>query len=136
MDRGNRGPVSKRNVRRVGQKAISVGRTHSVLERKLGITTVAPKPERRGLKINYNFKLWHAALPLAIIFIVGGVYGYQEYTQAQTIAAQQRAHDEEIKRREAVASQEESCRKQKMAAKADQIGTITYAQLYNDECTY
>jgi hypothetical protein len=127
--------VVKRNVRRVGQKAISVGRTHTVLERKLGIVTAVPAPQKR-LKINYAFKRWHAAVPLAILLIIGGTYGYQKYTHSQAVAAQQRAHNEEIKRREAVASQEESCRRQKMAAKADKIGTITYADLYNGECWY
>ena len=134
MDRGYRGPVLKRNVRRVGQKAISVGRTHSVLERKLGIANAPEKTPRR--KINYTFNILHVAVPLVIIFIVGGFYGYDQYTKAQTIAAEKRAHDEEIKRRESVASQEEACRRQKMTAKAGEIGKITYDELYNDECTY
>lgn len=132
MDRGKRGPTASRTTRRVGQKAISIGRTHNVIERKLGIV----KPVKKTRLPKYNFKLWHFLAPAAITLVIGGVFGYQQFTIAQKAAAAKQAHDEEIKRKESVAAQEESCRKQKMTSNADKIGTITYAELYNGECTY
>lgn len=67
------------------------------------------------------------------LIVIASSFGLQLYG-AQAAKAEQAA--EQIRQEKAVADSKiaEACRRQKVKEKADQIGTITYEQLYDGAC--
>lgn len=128
MLRENVPPRSTRpNVKRIGKKAMMIYRTSSILEKKL-----TPAKQRRKLpQISWRPSRRQYIIA-AIILVVGLVaascyiFWRVEHDKAGRAAEQvqlERARDASVKSNE--------CRKQKAAAKADQLGKITYDELYD-----
>ena len=119
--------VYRVNKRRIGKKAMTLCRTALVLERKLA---AVPKPQRK-LAIMWRPTRLHYAL-FASVAVLGmiGTAGYTYYQQQQSIVHQAATKVAEERAREASANSDE-CRKQKVAAKADLIGKVTFDELYD-----
>jgi hypothetical protein len=114
-------------MRRIGKKAMSIYRTSVLLEKKLA--TRAPgriarlvhwRPTRRQYVI--------AAVILMVGFIASAGYLYWSGEQDKVRRA---AEQVQIERERQASIKSNECRKQKLAAKADQLGKITYDELYD-----
>lgn len=125
-------------IKRIGQKAISCGRVHSAIEARLPATKAASSKKRKVPKISFRIpQLSYIQLGFlgaaCVVLLVSGVGYYfydREQDKARAVAEQQKLElDREA---EKIASE---CRRKKAAEKADQIGLLTYDQLYDyDEC--
>ncbi|HRC28566.1 MAG TPA: hypothetical protein PKV96_04240 [Candidatus Saccharimonas sp.] len=115
------------NMRRIGKKAMSIYRTSVLLEKKL-----VPVKVRRTL----HMPTWRPSrrqyVIAAIILVVGLVssigYLYWKGEQDKALRATEQVQQERARQASAKSNE---CRKQKLAAKADQIGKITYDELYD-----
>jgi hypothetical protein len=128
MDRGNLRGDTRRDFRRIGRKALASGKTLALLEAR------SPAPASRSF--SYRFKRWHALVPLAIILVVGSIWGAQAYMHAQQIAKQEATAAAETERARSVSKKAEACRQEKVQANADKVSTMTYDQLYGKSCDY
>lgn len=125
-------------IKRIGQKAISCSRVHSAIEDCMpsvksaaGKKRILPKIHLRMPRFTF-FRL--AILGAASIVLVAGAAGYYYYDleQEKTRAIAEEAVRKRNTEIEKIASE---CRRQKAIEKADQIGLLTYDELYDyDEC--
>lgn len=130
MNTAQQSGVNRRDFRRIGRKMLSSGRTLALIEARV------PQPQKRRLP-SYHFRRWHAAVPLAIILVVGGVLGAQAFMHAQAEAKQKAAAAAANAHARSVQSKAETCRQQKVQEKSAAIGTLTYDQLYdNGACDF
>ena len=115
------------NKRRIGKKAMTLCRTSLLLERKLA---AVPKL-RRKLTISWRPTRVHYAL-FASFAVVGmlGTAGYAYYQQQQTESLQAAAAVAEDRAR-AASQKSDDCRKQKVAAKSELLGKVTFDELYD-----
>ena len=115
------------NRRRIGKKAMALSRTSLLLERKMN---AAPKQRRKVAFIWRPTRVHYALFAGLVVFFMIGTAGYAYYQQQQAKERQAAAKVEEERAR--VASQKsDECRQQKVAAKADLIGKVTYDELYD-----
>lgn len=119
----------QRDFRRIGRKALASGRTLVLLEARVEPETTA--------KRRFKFQRWHLAIPIAIIVILGGVFGGNAFLHAQAIAKQKAEAAAQNAHARAVSAKAEACRQNKMKEKSAAIGTLTYDQLYdNGACNF
>ena len=117
---------------RLGRKAMACGRMQSVIETKLGA-----KSDRRKRSFSFS-SLRPSKLQVAILvslLMLGGVGtgGYMIYANRQ--AEQQRLVEKARLEREKIASEKAAqCRAKVASAKTDQIGKVTYDELYGSSC--
>ncbi|QQS22130.1 hypothetical protein IPM09_01120 [Candidatus Saccharibacteria bacterium] len=128
MLRGNVSPRPHRpNIKRIGKKTMSIYRTSALLEKK----SVQNKP-RRTLRLPSWRPSRRQYIIATTILVFGlmssGAYLYWRGEQDKASRAAERAQQERA-RQASIKSNE--CRKQKLAAKADQLGKITYDELYD-----
>ncbi|MFZ1258375.1 MAG: hypothetical protein WAQ25_02800 [Candidatus Saccharimonas sp.] len=119
--------VQQLRARRIGKKAIVCGRTLTAIERKL------PKPKKRRtpkLPVIRMTRARYAGLIGALLLTIGGTGGYMAYSSFR--ANQQRiAEQEKVERDRKASIKSNECRQQKLAAKKEQLGKITYDELYD-----
>jgi hypothetical protein len=128
MDMGHSRGVARRDFRRIGRKALASGRTLALLEAR------NPTPKSRRWK--YSFKRWHAAVPIILLLLVGGIYGVQAYMHSQQVARENAAAAAQTVHAQSVSKKEEACRQSKVQANAAKVNTMTYDQLYGNSCDY
>ncbi len=128
MDRGRNSSASRRDFRRIGRKALASGRTIALLETRASAA--------KSRKWEYSFKRWHALVPLAMILLIGGVWGSQTFIHAQQAAKAQATAAAETARAQSVAEKAEACRQAKVQENAATIATMTYDQLYGTSCNF
>lgn len=125
-------------IKRIGQKAMSCGRVQTALEARMPKQVSKAKKNRKRPRISFTMPvLSHLQLGIlgaaCVVLLVSGVgyyFYYQEQDKQRAVAEQRRI--EQDRAAEKIASE---CRRQKAAEKADQIGLLTYDQLYDyDEC--
>jgi flagellar biosynthesis/type III secretory pathway M-ring protein FliF/YscJ len=126
MDR--RELVQKR--KRIGRKAIATVRVAVTIDRKLD----TGKPTKRRLQFRYEYRKWHLYTAVAVvvlvligIFVINTVSAQVAKQKADDQARQQKIDEEAAKKRDA-------CRQKITSEKANQLGTITYDQLYGNQC--
>ena len=125
----DRREISQRR-KRVGRKAIATVRVAISIDRKLD----TDKPSKKKIQFKYSFKKWHlyTALGILVVAIVGGFAIRTINTQIASQKAAEAAKQQ--KAAEADALKRNSCREKITSEKADQLGTMTYDQLYGDNC--
>lgn len=116
-----------RDYRRIGRKALASGRTLALLEAR------NPTP-KSAKKWRYTFSWWHAAAPLAVLILIGGIFGFNAYSHAQDVARQKAAAAAQNAHDRSVSAQNEACRQAKVKQNADKVATMTYDQLYAGNC--
>jgi flagellar biosynthesis/type III secretory pathway M-ring protein FliF/YscJ len=116
--------------KRVGRKAIATVRVAISIDRKLD----TDKPSKQKFQFRYSFKKWHLYVALAVVavVIIGGFVINAINTQIASQKATEAAKQQ--KAAEADALKRNSCREKITTEKADQLGTMTYDQLYGDNC--
>lgn len=125
MDRRD---VSQRK-KRIGRKAIATLRVAISIERRLDGT-----PKKSRFQFRYEFRKWHLYVFLAIVAlaIVGAfvfnIVNAQIATQRQSEAAKQQKIDEQK------AKDRDECRSKLLIQKSNQVGKLTYDQLYGSQC--
>lgn len=124
-------------IKRFGQKAVSCGRVQTALEARMP-KAATKKPKRKLRRPTFHMpvlsRLQIAIIGAACVVLVVSGVGYYFYEQEQS---KQRAIAEEarLEREQEIEKRANECRKQKAIEKADQIGLLTYDQLYDyDEC--
>lgn len=116
--------------KRIGRKAIATVRVAVTIDRKLGTHASSKKK----FQFKYSFRKWHAyaaaglvALVIAGTFAINAVNAQIAAQKAAEQARQQKIDEEAAKKRDA-------CRQKIVAEKVDQLGQITYDQLYGNQC--
>lgn len=123
-------PVGQRRVR-VGRKAIACGRMIGAIESRYA---PAKKSRRRPDFFAYRPSRLHAIVLAALLIVsalgAGGYTVYQKHETDKRIAAEKVRLE-----KERIASQKAAvCRADLVKSKAEQIGKVTYGQLYGDSC--
>ena len=123
-------PTGQRRLR-MGRKAIACGRMQSAIEGRTGTKST---DNRRGFKLSYRPTRLHLVGMAIMVLVVGsGIGGYAMYERHQ---AKQRDIAEKARLEEARIASEKAaaCRARVASTKTDQLGKITYAELYGTEC--
>lgn len=130
---GSAARVHRVNKRRIGKKAMTLCRTSLLLERKVA---ELPK-QRRKFVISWRPARLHYALFASFVAVcVLGTAGYAYYQQQQSQVIQTATKIAEERAREA-SERSDECRKQKVAAKSDLLGKVTFDELYDySVCDY
>lgn len=125
-------------IKKFGQKAISCGRVHSALEARLPHLKTSKKEKRKTPKISFRLpQLSHMqrafiGAACVVLLISGTGYYFYDREQDKIRAIDEQEQLQRDQEAEKIASE---CRRQKAVEKADQIGLLTYDQLYDyDEC--
>ena len=120
--------------RRLGRKMLASGRMAQTIEKRLGVAPATRKRRIKLPKINYQFRRWHAFVLLTVVAlaIIGTFVSHQLRQQelARKEAAQAKAQQaavEKLKVRQA-------CLADVASKKHDQLGKVTYDQLYDGLC--
>ncbi len=125
MDRRD---VSQRK-KRIGRKTIATVRLAVSIERKLD-----SGPKKSRFQIRYEFRKWHlyvavAVIALAILGIfIFNIVNAQITTQRQAEQARQQKIDEQK------AKDRDVCRSKILIQRSNQVGKLTYDQLYGSQC--
>lgn len=124
MKEKHAGPTTRRiDHRRIGKKILSCSRTATLLYGEL-------KQKKWQLpKVRLTKKHVAIACGVALLIAASGV-GYKVYDNYQ-IEQRRIAAEEKSVRDASARAKSNECRAQKVAAKADQIGKITYDELYD-----
>lgn len=132
MDKREIKAASRRaDYRRIGRKVLASGRLAAAMER-------TPSPKRRGRsfafpKVRFTKRL---ALVLgSIVVLAGAGAGAVAMWQHQSALAAAKAQQAQFAQEKKDKAQEMACRQQKLAAKQDLYGKVTYDELYDGaEC--
>ena len=132
MQRRALSPLGVKRVR-IGRKAMATARVHAGIERKLSSSIQSPA-KKSTRKLNYTFRRWHAiaAVSCIAVIIIGSLtYGF--VTRAQQ---QERQRQEVVRQKQeaAEAAERQKCYQTVLSTKADQLGKLTYDQLYAGAC--
>lgn len=120
----NAGPTTRRiDHRRIGKKILSCSRTATLLYGEL------KQKKWHFPKIQLTKKNIAIACGVVVLVAASGV-GYKIYDNYQ-IEQKRVAAEQKAVRDAAARVKSNECRAQKVAAKADQIGKITYDELYD-----
>ena len=126
MDRKD---VSQRK-KRIGRKAIATVRVAISIERKLD-----GGPKKTRFQFHYEFRKWHLYVALALVVLaIVGIFAFtivsaQINTQRQAEqASQQKINEQKAKDRDA-------CRSKILIEKSNDVGKLTYDQLYGSQCS-
>lgn len=138
MQRRALSPLGLRR-QRIGRKALANARMAAGIERKLGGTSPSKKsktiprhPQR--FRLGYTFRRWHVFATLGcIILLVSGSFAYQQIKQAQVMEQKKQA-DAKHKAEAVAADKRQQCYKSVLATKSSQVGSVTYDQLYGNQC--
>lgn len=116
--------------KRIGRKAIATVRVAISIDRKLDTAT----PSKKKFQFKYSFQKWHlyAGVGLVVVVIVGTFVFNAVSAQIASQKAAEQARQQ--KAAEDAAEKRDACRQKIVAQKADQLGTITYDQLYGNNC--
>jgi len=119
-----------RRKKRIGRKAIATVRVAITIDRKLDTS----KPTKKRLQFRYEYRRWHLYAAVGAIILV--VMGVIVFNVVNTQISSQRAADQARQQKidEAAAEKRDACRAQVTAQKSAQVGTLTYDQLYGDQC--
>lgn len=130
MDRrGVTRPASQRvNRKRIGRKAIACGRIASAMEAKLAAK------ETNKPRFSLQLTRVHGFIMAGVLVL--GLLGFGGWTvyarqQAEQLRIAEKARLETEKK---LAEKRQECFKSTVADKADQIGKLTYDQLYGNSC--
>lgn len=115
--------------RRIGRKVMLADRLHHALE----------KPRQNRIKATWAFLRSRprrtAAVCILLIAVLALGAGGVQYYQAKALASQKAAAAIQQQKITAKSLAAEACRQEKAKQKADQLGKITYDQLYDgNEC--
>ena len=137
MQRRVLSPAGQRRAR-LGRKVIASSRVASSIERRLpqASSSSVKKRSLRGRlpRVHYTFQRWHGFAALAIIILsVVGYFGYNWQHEQALATARAKA---EIAQKAAVESQkkQQACMADVVSKKQDQLGKLTYDQLYDGLC--
>lgn len=127
------------NRRRIGKKAMALSRTAILLERKIAAATPQKTVKR---KVSPPLLSWrprrvhYVILSAVLVIALIGTGGYIYYERQAD--AKRRVEEAAAQERARTASQKSNeCREQKVAAKADQWGKVSFDQLYDySVCDY
>ena len=116
------------NRKRIGRKAIACGRIAAAMDAK-AIVSEAKKP-----KFSLQFTRVHAFILVGIVVLsLAGFGGWTAFSRYQ--AEQQRIADAaRLQEEKKLAERRQECFKSTIANKADQVGKVTYDELYGDTC--
>ena len=126
MDRRD---VSQRK-KRIGRRAIATVRVAISIERKLD-----GGPKKSRFQFRYEFRKWHLYVALAFVVLatvgtfVFNIVSAQINTQRQTEQANQQKIDEQK------AKNRDECRSKILIEKSNEVGKLTYDQLYGSQCS-
>lgn len=125
-------------IKRIGQKAIHCGRVFTALEARLPKAAVTTKKKRTRPKLSFRIpnlsRMQLAFIGAACVVLLVSGTGYYFYDQEQD-KARAIAEEKQLERDQEAEKIASECRRQKAVEKADQIGLLTYDQLYDyDEC--
>jgi len=125
MDRRD---VSQRK-KRIGRKAIATVRIAISVERKLDGT-----PRKSRFQFRYEFRRWHLySIAGLIVLAIVSIFVFN--TVNAQMAAQQRTEEtRQQKIDEQTAKDRDACRSKILIEKSDQVGKLTYDQLYGSQC--
>ena len=116
--------------KRIGRKTIATVRVAISIDRKLNTTT----PSKKKFQFKYSFKKWHVYTVLGVVAVVIVGTFVLNAMNAQ-IAAQKAADQARQQKIDAdAAKKRDECRSQIVSANPDQLGKLTYDQLYGDQC--
>lgn len=116
--------------KRIGRKAIATVRVAISIDRKLDTAT----PSKKKFQFKYSFQKWHmyTALAVVVVVIVGTFVLNAVNAQIATQKAADQARQQKIDAD--AAKKRDECRSQIVSANPEQLGKLTYDQLYGDQC--
>lgn len=116
--------------KRIGRKAIATVRVAISIDRKLDTAT----PSKKKFQFKYSFQKWHmyTALAVVVVVIVGTFVLNAVNAQIATQKAADQARQQKIEAD--AAKKRDECRSQIVSANPEQLGKLTYDQLYGDQC--
>lgn len=117
---------------RIGRKVIAVSRMSASIDS--GIQKTSKARRMRLPSINYTFRKWHAgALAGVAVIVIAGVFGFNIFQNQQRAAAQaaKTAAEQQAVEKQKV---QQACLADVTAKKHDQLGRVTYDQLYDGLC--
>ena len=117
---------------RVGRKAIAASRMSASIEGSAQKTNQARRIKLPS--IHYTFRKWHAgALAGVAVITIAGVFGFNVFQNQQRAAAQtaKAAAEQAAVEKQKV---QQACLADVTAKKQDQLGKVTYDQLYDGLC--
>jgi len=116
--------------KRIGRKTIATVRVAISIDRKLNTT----KPSKKKFQFKYSFQKWHMYTVLGlVVFVIVGSFVFNA-VNAQ-IAAQKAADQARQQKIDAdAAKKRDECRSQIVTANPDQLGKLTYDELYGKQC--
>lgn len=108
------------------------------IDHKLGHKTAAaashPASKKRRLP-RYEFRKWHAfAVVGCIVLVVAANFTITTIAQAQQRERERKAAEQQ-KVEAAAAAKRQKCYRAVVSDKADQVGKLTYDELYADKCS-
>lgn len=124
-------PVGRRRLR-VGRRAIASARMHRTLEERGAIKS--PKRRITFRRPEYQFTKLHLGIACGVvILLIGSLAAYSAFARQQ---ASERAKAEAIRiQKQRLADQKAAmCRADVVNSKTDQIGKVTYGELYGTSC--
>lgn len=120
--------AAPQRVKRIGRKAIACGRIAIAMDAKLAAKEVK-KP-----RFSLQFTRTHAFILAGVLFLslvsFGGWTVFSRHQSEQQRIADAARLAEEKK----VAEKRQECFRSTIANKADQVGKVTFDQLYGDSC--
>lgn len=116
--------------KRIGRKAIATVRFAVSIERRLD----TPKPTKQKFQLKYSFQKWHLYTAVGVVAVV--IVGIFVWNAVSAQVAKQKADEQARQQKidEEAAKKRDACRQQLVTKKANQLGAITYDQLYGDSC--
>jgi len=116
--------------KRIGRKAIATVRVAISIDRKLDTAT----PSKKKFQFKYSFQKWHmyTALAVVVVVIVGTFVLNAVNAQIATQKAADQARQQKIDA--AAEKKRDECRSQIVSANPDQLGKLTYDELYGKQC--